>query len=507
MGGEVARGGIWALSGQAVLLAATLIATPFVIRQLGPSQYGLWALLQITLLYLTLGDFGMAIASTKFGSDRHAHEDARGEATVIFTALAITVTLTGLVALAVSAAAPLIVDNVLHIPGPLRDDAEIGLRLVCIAAIAFGVAGTISTPQQVRLRWGSVTLATSGPRVLQVACAPLVLVVAGGGVVTLAVLAAVSATLAVVLNAAAAVRYLPQLRRPNLSRSVARLLVRYGGALTVAGLAAIPLSTGERFFLAHYHSTTEVAYYAVAATLGALLLTIPQSASQVLFPALARLESSDRIDDHRRLYHQTLKSIFLLTVPAALGLVFVARPFLDLWAGPAYAVHSTVPLDIIAGCLCINTLSYLPYTHLLAAGRVSTVAKVHVAELVPYLLVAAVLTREFGATGAAAAWGGRLVVSSVVFFAIARKTDGLRWVPTPERALLSIVTLACLGVAFLLSSTTTTSLAGRGIWTVFIFAAYAAIAWRLVLTAGERQGLSALGRELRHRRGGGVGMV
>ncbi|WP_407736546.1 lipopolysaccharide biosynthesis protein, partial [Hyalangium sp.] len=289
---------------------ATLFATPFLIRLLGPSEYGLWALLQSALLILTLGDLGMGVTSTRFASERHAHDDSRGEVTVIFTAIAITVAVTGLAALAVIAAAPFIVDQVLNLSGSLRDDGLLALRVVCIAAVAYGVAGTISTPQQVRLRWGSLTLATTGPRVLQIVAAPLVLLVTNGGVVSLAVLATVVAALAAGLNGAVAVHYQPRLRRPMFSRKAARTLLRFGGGLTLAGLAYIPLSTAERFLLAHFHSTTEVAYYAAAATLGALLLTIPHSLSQVLLPALARLSSAGRTEDHRRLYDRSLKGVF-----------------------------------------------------------------------------------------------------------------------------------------------------------------------------------------------------
>src|SRR5436305_14470406 len=81
MRGAVARGALWALGGQVAVLVATLVATPFVIRHLGPSEYGLWALLQSSLLILTLGDFGMGVTSTRFASERHAHDDALGEVT------------------------------------------------------------------------------------------------------------------------------------------------------------------------------------------------------------------------------------------------------------------------------------------------------------------------------------------------------------------------------------------------------------------------------------------
>src|SRR4051794_16564845 len=157
MRGAVARGALWALGGQAAVLVATLVATPFVIRQLGPAEYGLWALLQSALLFLTLGDFGMGVTSTRFASERHAHDDSRGEVEVIVTAIAISVGFTGLAGILVVAAAPFIVDDVLNLHGSLRDDGLLALRLVCVAAVAYGLAGAGSTPPHGPPPWGGFT--------------------------------------------------------------------------------------------------------------------------------------------------------------------------------------------------------------------------------------------------------------------------------------------------------------------------------------------------------------
>src|SRR5881397_1462832 len=66
---RVVRGSLWNLSGQAVALAATLIATPITIHFLGTEAYGVLALLNILIGYLSFADLGMGTASTRFGAD------------------------------------------------------------------------------------------------------------------------------------------------------------------------------------------------------------------------------------------------------------------------------------------------------------------------------------------------------------------------------------------------------------------------------------------------------
>src|SRR5437667_12516441 len=69
---QVAAGGLWSLGGQAATLVATLVATPFTLRLLGPAFYGLWALLQVALQWVVLADLGMATASTRLVAQRYA---------------------------------------------------------------------------------------------------------------------------------------------------------------------------------------------------------------------------------------------------------------------------------------------------------------------------------------------------------------------------------------------------------------------------------------------------
>src|SRR6267378_1205012 len=68
---RVVRGSIWHLTGQGV----TMLATPFVIRLLGPQQYGIVAFVNVLIGYLSFADMGMGTASTRFGALAHARGD------------------------------------------------------------------------------------------------------------------------------------------------------------------------------------------------------------------------------------------------------------------------------------------------------------------------------------------------------------------------------------------------------------------------------------------------
>jgi O-antigen/teichoic acid export membrane protein len=444
----------------------------------------------------------MATASTKFAAERYAQRDADGEATTVWTALVTTTVFTSAIAAAAGIAAPVLMSHVLRVHGHLFSLGVLTFRLVCIATVAYAVSNIVNTPQQVRLRWRTVTLGTSGPLVVQIAATPLALAATAGGIAVAGVLLVAACAASAALNFIAAARLQPRLLRPRFAIRTLRPMLKYGGALALAGFASIPLVTAERLFLAHFHSPAAVADYAVAASLGSLLAVIPAAVAQPLFSALTRLLSQGRRDEHRSLYDQTLKGAFLLVSPAAFVIAFLAQPFLTLWAGPRYGVHSVVPLYLILVGFWFTTIAYVPLTQLLASGATSTVLVVHAAELAPYLGFAAAMTAAAGPIGAAAAWSFRSVVDGVVWFAVARRRYHLPWRPTPTRGLRSLVGLSSLGLALSALSLLTSSLPTRVGWSVIVLLLYTFITWRAILSPHERLGLVTLSRAvLATRRG------
>jgi O-antigen/teichoic acid export membrane protein len=494
--GAVTRGGLWSLGGQAVGLAAGLIATPFTIRLLGSARYGVWSLLQTSLSWVGLADLGMSAASTRYGGESLARGDAEGEATAVWTAAAITVSLTTCAAVGAALAVRPILSDLLHVRGALLGPAAIALRIVCVAWVAQAISGTFNTPQQVRLRWRSYTIVTQGSAVLQLVAIPIALAAVAGGVVTAATIALAAAVAAAVGTVWVAARLQPAILRPRVDRPVAKRLLRYGGPLTVSGLADIPLSTAERLLLAHYTSTITVAYYVVASRLATLLSAIPGAVIGPLFPALVTLEQSGKNESARSLYKQTLQGAFLILTPAALLLAFVAHPFLALWAGQAYGRHSAVPFYVLLVGVWFNSLAWIPASYLIASGRTGLIARIHMLELAPYVVIGAVLTSTLGALGAAIVWSARVIVDSAVFFWSASRAGQLPRSPLSNRPLASILAPATLAAVLGLFSLLTSGLVARIGCAVVLSLGYCGLVWFVVLTPHERVGLSTLAAEV-----------
>src|SRR6184192_4152190 len=86
---KVAVGSMWSLASVGVTLVASLIATPFVLRGLGPEAYGIYAIVQVMIGYLAVADIGMGDASTRFAAAAFARGERHEEASALWTSLVI----------------------------------------------------------------------------------------------------------------------------------------------------------------------------------------------------------------------------------------------------------------------------------------------------------------------------------------------------------------------------------------------------------------------------------
>src|SRR5207248_2192807 len=86
---KVAVGSVWSLASVGVSLVASLVATPFVLRGLGPEAYGVYAIVQVMIGYLAVADIGMGDASTRFAAAAFARGDRQEEASALWTSLVI----------------------------------------------------------------------------------------------------------------------------------------------------------------------------------------------------------------------------------------------------------------------------------------------------------------------------------------------------------------------------------------------------------------------------------
>lgn len=217
---------------------------------------------------------------------------------------------------------------------------------------------------------------------------------------------------------------------------------------------------------------------------------------QSLLPAFAQLQTEDKSDHLGSLYSTGVRLNLVWIVPTIAFLFVVAKPFFSIYyKDPRFGQESTIPFYILLAGVAFNIVAYLPYSSIMAAGRVSVLAKLFWIEVVPYLVLTVFLTRSFGIIGAAMAWSIRAIVDSVIQFVLAGKVANVRFK-------IGDFGLRSLG-AILIFGPTISLCVLRPEWLVWIvplfllsLAVYAVFSWRVLLSGLEREWLRSKARTL-----------
>ncbi|MGD9588973.1 MAG: flippase [Pyrinomonadaceae bacterium] len=416
---KVVKGTLWTLAGLSVPIFFSLFATPIVTRLLGAEGYGLFILVLLIPTYFNFADFGMNIASTKFGAGAYGEGSPEKEARVVRTAALIALIASLPFAIGIIAfSAPVV--RIFNVPEHLFAEAAFALKLAAVGFVINCLATVFNTPELSRLRMDLNIMVTSGVRLLGIIATPIVIYLGGG--VTGAVAVALSVSIITLAgHIIVSARLLPQLIGTTIDRDSVRPMLRFGSSLVIAGVAGVLLAQLEKVVLTRATSVETLAYYSVAATFAAMLTLFSASIVQSLMPAFSQLQGESNRPALNALYSRGIRSTLIWLVPAVVFMIFVGRPFFTYWFSADFGRESTLPFYITVAGLFFNVLAYFPYSAIMASGRSDIFAKIYWLELVPHVALVWVLAHWYGAAGAAAAWSIRVTLDAAILFWLAHR--------------------------------------------------------------------------------------
>lgn len=444
---KVVKGTLWTLIGLLVPICFSFFATPIITRLLGAESYGLFVLILLIPAYFSFADFGMNMASTKFGGAAFADGDPEKEARVVRTAAAIALASSLPIAAGIVIFSPYIA-VLANVPPDRIGEAAFALKLAAVAFVANFLTNIFNTPELSRLRMDLNMLVFSAVRLAGIA-ATLIVVYLGGGVTGAVFVALCVSVLTLAGHLIVSTRLLPQLAGFSIDRASVRPLLKFGYSLVIAGIAAVLLLNLEKFLLTKATSVETLGYYSIAATFAAMLTLFSGSIVQSIMPAFSQLQSEENRTALNSLYSRGIRLTLVWLIPAVTFMVLIGRPFFTYWFDAGFGRESTGPYYIIVAGFFFNVLAYFPYAALMAAGRSEIFAKLYWIELFPYMLLVWWLASRFGANGAAAAWTIRVWFDAIMLFWLAKKVSGTSYKQKNRTVLVLAMIVMFLPVAAL----------------------------------------------------------
>lgn len=421
---KVVKGSIWTLAGQILPLFASLVSTPFIIRFLGSESYGVLILVGLIPTYISFADFGMGIASTKFGSEAYGQGLRKKEGEIIRTA-AFVAFLTSLVfAIPVFLFSSVIIADWLKVPEHLQSSASVALKITSVSFVIGIFANIFNTPQLARLRMDLNTIINAVPKFLMAVVTPFVLFL-GGGVVEAVWVALFAALLILVGHLLVSGKLLPELYQKTINKSAIRPLIKFGGSVVLYGIGLILLSNLEKLLLTRLVSVKSLAYYSVAFTFANMTTMFSMAMVQSLIPAFSQLLTPEKRTELDALFSRALRISLVGLLPSIMVLFVIARPFFTIWAGAEFGLESVYPFYILLSGIFFSIMVYVPNCLIMSYGRPDINAKVYWIELLPYAVIAFFLINSFGILGAALAWSLRETLNAFIFIWLTKRIVGV----------------------------------------------------------------------------------
>ena len=430
------------LIGLGAPLLVAVFSIPLLIEKLGVERFGLLTLIWAVVSYFGLFDLGLGRALTQQLAVVFSNEESERTGPLIATATVLMAALGVLAGLLMAVAAPWGVGLIHSVPD--RQEAIIAVYAMALAMPAILLTSGFRGILEARHAFGIVNLIRL-PMGLFTFLAPLAVVsIWQPRLDWIAWVLTAGRVVACVVHAYYAWRELPRERSALAVRAaLVKPLCISGGWMTVSNIISPFMGYVDRFVIGAIVSASAVAYYATPQELVTKLWIVPGALTAVLFPTFAA-QMAQRNEQTWTLFKKTVHWLFVALLPVTVALMLFAHELLSLWIDAEFAAHSAVLLQMFAVGILVNCLAHVPFTLIQSAGAPRLTALIHAAELPFFLATLWWLTSLYGVLGAAVAWLLRMMVDTVLMFALCSPLLGR---PAKELLNVRVLGLALLAAA------------------------------------------------------------
>jgi O-antigen/teichoic acid export membrane protein len=392
--------------GFATNVAVMFLLTPFVLRSLGETRYGVWALTVSIVGYYGLLDFGLRIGITQYLTRYRAREQyeamnaTMSSAVAMFTAIGFLVVLLSLL---IAYLAP----GVFDLEPELHSEV---FWCILVVGASTGVQFALFPFATVFVATQRFDLSNFISVVTRLASAASIWLVLdqGHGLLGLTVVTALTNVVDYAIRWQVAYRILPQLRvrweLVNKKNAKEQLLFGVWSFLISANL--IIFLHMDPILIGLFMPVAAITTYALAANLIRYIAQLIAAAVGVFYPAAAELDAQENRGGLLEVLYLGSRFLLVATFLSATVAGFWAEDFFRLWIGVSEigeeGLRTVVLLvRVLAFAVALNFLSGTAGQILLGSGRVKALALISFGQALLNLVATVALIPRLGLLGAA----------------------------------------------------------------------------------------------------------
>jgi O-antigen/teichoic acid export membrane protein len=477
-------------------MLVSLVLPPLLVHRMTPPEYGAWVLILQLSGYVNMLDLGLQTAIGKFVAEYDAKGDREASHHLISTSFTILTVAAAIGSVAIGVMVWSVPQLFHQMPAALVPQVRFSLLAVGLSTavtLPFGVFLSTFTGLQ---QYVFPTIVATASRVGS-AAALIVILLMHGGLLQLAIVYAVFNLVT------AATQFLGWRRlvkgRVDFSffsfhRRSAIQLAKYGSVMSIWIVAMLFVSGLDIVIVGHYQYK-DTGFYSIASGAANFMLAIVASVFGPLVPAVSSMQAGTTPSRMGELCIRMTRYCALLLCLLGLPLVLGSYSLLSLWVGKRYAIQSALYLQVLVFGNVVRQLVSPYIMFVVATGKQHLATIAAIAEAAVNLVLSIWLVQRIGAVGVAVGTlAGAFVSFSVHLLVSMRYTQSTILIPRGRylgqgvlRPLLIIVPSLCLYPFWRKLSMVPAQPAVLAAWAVVTVA----MAWWVVLTAKDRQELSA----------------
>ena len=400
LGAKIIRNTVSGALRLVVLAPIPFLLTPFLLRHVGTTGFGIWAVLLSFNGLTALADLGIVGTLTKHVSEHYTQRDYTQLNRVVNAGLLVFSVIAVVCVLAVNAGSGFLISVFFRQSSLPVSQLQHAIRLLSLGMalnlLAFPFASVISGLQRLdltNLLWAlNATITALGA---------VAFVELGKGIPGLVHAIVLTSGILFLLNVMVARHLLPHLRiQPGLVRFTdIKSLSAFSVRVYVIQVASTIYFQTEKLLLAHFAGPTPVGWYEIANDLALKIRNAPALLMTPLMPAAAELEA--RGDDARtsELYYRAHKYLAFVGSAIFIVVALMANRFVDLWLGPGFSATARA-LIVLTGVQIAHLAAGPALLILVGRGTLAPAVRFALVGMSGTLILSTILISLWGFTGA-----------------------------------------------------------------------------------------------------------
>jgi len=395
----------------AIGMVVPFFLTPFVIRHLGSTAYGIWILAVSTVSYLNVLDMGLRSAVIRFVSKAEAQAKPEDATVAINAAVWVRVLISASVAV-LSIFVAFVFPHLFKISPDMQRAAQITVLMCALGVAITLISGVFGAALAATHRF-DVLSSISAVQTLFRAGGVLLILTSGHGLITLACWDATVIFIGGLSTVGIALKLFPPCRvritRPD--REILRTIWSYSLTTFIFIIAVQIITNTDNLVVGAFLSVGMVAFYSIGGSLMSYSSQVVSAVSTTFTPMASNMEARGQSEGLQRLLIRGTQATLGIALPISFALVLRGKTFIGLWIGPQYSEISGTVLQILMISQFFSIADGTAASIVMAIDKHKPLAQWAVFEALLNLGLSIFLVKTIGIYGVA--WGTSIAMAFV----------------------------------------------------------------------------------------------